>query len=408
MAPDDPFGDDDPFKGIGFLGDIARLSSQQGPINWDAARQLIYSIASGGVSESNVDPLERMKLEQLARVADLHIAGATGLSTSVTGRPVTIEPVTRTAWASATLDAYKPLFERLASSLGPSAAAAAGHPSLAPDPFSDPDEDPTTAWLGTLIQMLNPMMMGMAAGSMIGHLATRSFGQYDLPIPRPPSDALMIIVPTVQDFGTEWSIDPDDLRLWVCLHEVAHHTVMGVPHVRDRLETLIGDYVAGFRPDPHALEQHMQDLELNPSSLGDLGAIQQMFTDPEVLLGAMRSPAQDAVIPKLDALVTVIVGYVDHIMDRVGDKLVPSYGMVTEAVRRRRVEASDADRFVEQLFGLKLTQDRYDRGQAFIDGVVERAGIEGLDRLWRDEAELPTPAEVDAPGLWLARIDLPD
>ncbi len=257
------------------------------------------------------------------------------------------------------------------------------------------------------MQFLNPMMLGMAAGSMIGHLATRSFGQYDLPIPRPPSDALAVVAPTIAAFGDEWSIDGDDLRLWVCLQEVAHHAVMGVPHVRARLESLIQEYVAGFRSDPHALEERMENLDVNPGNMSDMAGIQQLFTDPEVLLGAMRSGTQETVKPRLDALVTVIVGYVDHVMDRIGEKLVPSYSMVTEAVRRRRVEASDADRFVEQMFGVTLTQDRYERGEAFINGVVERAGIEGLDRLWADEADLPTPAEVEAPGLWLARIDLP-
>jgi uncharacterized protein (DUF2342 family) len=82
--------------------------------------------------------------------------------------------------------------------------------------------------------------------------------------------------------------------------------------------------------------------------------------------------------------------------------------MVTEALRRRRVTADPSDRFVERLFGLELTQAHYDRATAFVDGVVERAGSDALERMWRSERELPTPAEIDAPGLWLARIDLPE
>ena len=50
----------------------------------------------------------------------------------------------------------------------------------------------------------------------------------------------------------------------------------------------------------------------------------------------------------------------------------------------------------------------YDRGSAFVEGVIERAGADGLARLWESERMLPSPPEVDAPGLWLARIDLPD
>jgi uncharacterized protein (DUF2342 family) len=101
------------------------------------------------------------------------------------------------------------------------------------------------------------------------------------------------------------------------------------------------------------------------------------------------------------------VGVVDWVMDEVGGAVIGSYGQLSEALRRRRVEADSSDRFVEQLLGLELTQAAYDRGGAFVSGVLERAGTEGLERLWTDERHLPTPAEVDAPGLWLARIDLP-
>ncbi|MEJ7582663.1 MAG: zinc-dependent metalloprotease [Acidimicrobiales bacterium] len=402
MSDSEPFGTgDDPFKGMPFLGDLSRMIKQQGPISWDAARQLAHSIATGATSEPNVDPMERIRFEQLARVADLQVAHATGLTPSVGGRGVNVVPVTRTQWVATTLDAYRPLFERLAGSLGMGAA----EPSAEVDPFEDPMGDPTAAWLGNVMQFLSPMMMGMAAGSMIGHLSARSFGQYDLPIPRPPGDDLLVLVPTIDEFGNEWSLAADDLRLWVCLHEVTHHAVLGVPHVRARLESLIGDYVAGFHTDPHALENRLGDID--PSTMSDIAGIQQLFSDPEVLLGAMRSPAQEELLPRLDALVTVIVGYVDHVMDRMGSSLVPTYERVTEAIRRRRVEATESDRYVEQLFGLHLSQDRYDRGAAFIEGVTERAGESELERLWRSERELPTPAELDAPGLWLARIDLP-
>jgi len=126
-----------------------------------------------------------------------------------------------------------------------------------------------------------------------------------------------------------------------------------------------------------------------------------------VLHGALQTPAQQELLAAIETLTVVLEGFVDHIMDTVGRGLIGSYGMLSEAVRRRRVEASDGDRFVERLLGLQLGQAQYDRGAAFVRGVVERAGEEALSRLWLSPRELPTPAEVDAPGLWLARIELP-
>ena len=116
---------------------------------------------------------------------------------------------------------------------------------------------------------------------------------------------------------------------------------------------------------------------------------------------------KDYLLRRIEAVVVPLEGYVDHLMDSIGRRLITTYGMVTEAVRRRRVEASEGERFVERLFGIELGQAQYDRGSEFVRGVVERAGENALYRLWESDRHLPTPAEIDAPGLWLARIELP-
>jgi putative hydrolase len=392
MADRGPFGDN-PFEGMPFLGDLARMLQSQGPLSWDAARQFATQVATNGVAEANPDPPERKRLEELSRVAELRVADATGLPTSTTGSVVGFVPVTRSEWARRTLDAYRPLLERLSSSL--SAAGDAGE-----DDEGAPT-DPTAKLLGGIFTMIGPMMLGMQSGAMVGHLALRSFGQYDLPLPRPPSDQLMIVSANVAAFGEEWSVPGDDLRLWLCLSELTTHAVLGLPHVRLRLEQLVADYVDAFRVEPGALEASLGDVD--PS---DLGSLQHALGDPSALLGAIQSDEQRAMLPRLEALAAAIVGYVDHVMDTVGPTLIGSYAMLTEALHRRRVEAGSADRFVEHLFGLELGRAQYERGAAFVAGVVERAGSEGLARLWQSERELPTPAEIDAPGLWLARIDI--
>ena len=162
-AGDETAGDD-ALSGMPLFGDLARLLSRQDPIGWDAARQLALSIATDGGQEGNVDPLARIHLEQLVRIAELHVGAATGLPTSFGGTGVTVMPVTRGQWAATTLDAWRPLFERLAGSLTPAA------PPTPPDP-SDP-----LGFMAPLMAMMGPMMLGMTAGPMIGHLSRRSFG----------------------------------------------------------------------------------------------------------------------------------------------------------------------------------------------------------------------------------------
>lgn len=372
------------------FGDLARWFGGQGPVNWDVARQTAQWIATDGVSEPNVEPLERMRMEELLRAADLHVAEATGLSTSVAGGMLSALPVTRGDWALHSMEAYRGPLERLARALGDSAG-----------PEADPD--PATALLGDLGKILVPVLLGVQSGYMVGHLARRSMGQYDQPFPRLPADQLLVIPANVDAFATEWALPAPDVRMWVCLREVTTHAVLGRPHVRARLLALVDEYVSRFEVNPGAVEESFGDLDPK-----DPQALQRMLGNPETLLGAVQTDAQQAVLAQLATLTTAIAGYVDHVMDVVGHGLVGAYEMVTEAMRRRRVEASEGDRFAARLVGLGLDRAQYERGAAFAEGVVDRAGEEGVRRLWDSEKELPTPAELDAPGLWLARIDLPD
>ncbi len=381
-----------PFEGLPMFGDLARLFSRQGPVNWDVARQTAAWLATDGQSEANVDPLERIRLEELVRVADLRVSAATGLDTSIAGGILSILPFSRGDWALHSLEAYRPFLERLATSLSASGGA-----------DDDTPADPTTQLLGDLGKMLGPVLLGMQSGFMLGHLSRRALGQYDLPLPRTPADQLLIVPANLDAFADQWSLVADDFRLWVCLQEVTHHAVLGRPHVRARLERLINEYVSRFEVDPEALEASLGNLD--PT---DAAGLQAVLGNPETLLGAMRSPAQQETLSRIETLTAVIEGFVDHVMDTTGRGLIGSYDQLTEALRRRRVEATDGERFAARLLGLELGRGQYERGAIFVRGVVERAGEEGLARLWASERELPTPAELDAPGLWLARIDLPE
>ncbi|MGD9749480.1 MAG: zinc-dependent metalloprotease [Acidimicrobiia bacterium] len=396
-TPEQP-GGDNPFAGLPFFGDLMRMMNSQGGSPWDAATQLAVSIATNGVSEPNVDPAARIELEEFSRIAEMHVEEVTGLTLHPGGRPLRVVPVTRGQWAQQALRDHRPLFERLSGSLGQASTGSFGADADAPG------ADPMTAMFGGIMKMMAPLMLGMTAGSMVGHLAEKAMGTYHLPLVRPEGADVQLVAPNIDAFAAEWEIDGRDLRMWVCLSELVHHAVLSIPHVRTRFGALLDEFLGGFRTDPAALEDALGGFD-PMSAMGDPQGLQKLFGDPTALLGMIRSPAQQALLPQIEALVAAIVGYADHCMDQLAHRLLGSAGRLTEALRRRRVEAGEADRFVERLLGLELTQATYDRGAAFVDGVVERAGAAGLARLWERDETLPTIAEIGAPGLWLARIE---
>lgn len=394
-----PFGDM-PF--FGNFGNMANLFGGGGD-PWAQAKQIAAQIASGGTSESNVDPADRIAFEQLARVAELHVTGTTGLPVAESSPPP-IRPSTRQEWALATLDAYRPLLEKLAETMSQSMTASgedflpsdAEIPGLPGGMFSGD-------FMAQIMKMLAPMMMSMTSGSMAGQLARSSLGSYDLPLPRTGATELLVVHANIAEFTSEWSVPTDDVRLWVCLHEYLHHTVLRLPHVSKRLTDLVIRYVSAFETNTAALGEIGGIDPSNPEAMGQL---EGLMNDPEALMGVVQSDRQRAMLPEISALLAAVVGYVDHMMDKIGGKLIASYPMLSEALRRRRVGADPTDRFLQRMLGFELDQACYDRGKTFVDGVVERGGEDALGRLWQSERELPTPNEIVAPGLWLARIDI--
>lgn len=386
-----PFGD--------LMRDLARLLNNQGPVNWEIARQLAVWTATEGHPEANPDPIARMRTEELLRVADMHVADATGLSTSRRGW-LSVRCTTKSEWASVTLEAWRDLLSRLALSMGgtaaPSLFGALGEPDESGAPLGSMEQ-----LLGNLPQVLGPLMFGAQAGTMVGHLASRALGHYDMPMPAPAADELLNVPISVDEFAAEWSLAVDDVRIYVCLRDVIYHSVLCRPHVDRYFREHLSNYAGAFEMDVGSFQEKLAGIDpADPSSF------QRSLGDPDALLAEMQSDEQRRLLVPFGAFIATLSGYADFVMDKVGRRLVGSYGLVAEAFRRRQVEDGPGQRALGRLLGVEVDQHTVERGRAFISGVVERAGDEGLRRLWESAATLPTPAEIDAPGLWLARLEI--
>jgi len=390
--PQDP--NDFSASGIPFFEQIAKAMSSAGPVQWDMARQFAMMTATNSSTEPNVEPTSRIAIHQLASVADLHVRDVTGLSTSDTTQPPAIDVVTRSTWVHHTIEAFKFYF----SDFKGNSASTTNSESL------ELESNGMDAMMSNLTKMMAPAMLGMSVGSMIGQLSLRTFGQYDLPLPRDPKSQLLFVARNSEEFAKDWSIKVDDMQMWLLIQELTFHALFRINFVRDAVTNLVKQHVAGFHPNPNALGQRLTNIDVtNPDPAA---MMQKLLGDPTLLLGDERSPNQRALAPKLDAIICAIICYVDHVVDTVANRILGNGAQISEAFRRRRVESSSQDQYVERLFGIYLTNDQVDRGEKFIAGVIERAGETGLTRLWTRDGNLPTPNEIAAPGLWIERINL--
>jgi putative hydrolase len=411
MAPSDPEDPGNPFQSL--LGDLMNMLGSNGPNQWEMTRSFALNVATGGTPEPNVEPVQRIQLEQLARVAELNVTEATGLPVTPDGRRLTCVPVGRGDWTQRALESWRSILTAMTPVAGPLPAGPAPGDASTEDPF--PSDDPMGGLgnlLGQWASTIGPMFFGLQVGSVVGHLSQRALGQYPLALPWTPSDELVLVTANIATFASDWSLPEEETLLWVCARELASNSVLTRPGIRSRMGSLLTAFAESSAQAQQDLAGKLGGLA-GPEGIGgmagmDLESIQGMFGDPEALLGDLLTPESRQSSDQLTAMAVVIDAYADHIATQVGQKLVGSHSQLAEAWYRRRTERGKGEEAAGALFGLDLEQTQVDRGRSFISGVIERAGDDGLAKLWADERNIPTPAEVDAPGLWLERISLPE
>jgi putative hydrolase len=435
-GPDDDAGDDDgrhdrpdrdedifgeqlsaQFGGIDFsqldLGALMGMLHSSGPVNWDIAHQVAGVVAlEGEEQEAPVAAGAASELQDLASAAESQVVAATGLGAGLAMR---VRATNRREWADIHLAALKPVLEALAirmrealteggeaEGLGPSLQDAPAFPSDPEDLSAMGIFGASGEQLAGIFTMLAPVLLGVQSGSMIGYLAQHALGRYDLPLPTDDVPTLLFVVPNLEAFESAWSLERRDLRFYLALHELLRAGQRQVHWVQERMVRLAVDYVSSYELDPRAFEEQFGNLD--PT---DPEAFSKVAEHPEAILGAMQSDRQLEVLASIQRYSLVLEGYADVMMERIGERMVPDFARIHEAIQRHHVERGEAGRFIEGLLGMRLDREHYELGQAFCRGVIERAGTEGLNRLWDDERLFPTPNELDAPGLWLARIDIP-
>lgn len=295
------------------LGDLLRLmgGATPGGGRIELARTLAQGAATNGEPEGNVDPGQRILFEEMARIAELHVAELTGLSVTPTGAPVEIVAVGPGGWAWRTVDDWRFLFEAEpgSSAGGPEPSPSTDNPveaggdgqagakkettglGLVDLGDEDLDLDGRSAGAGPMdlvsrwMATMGPILTGLQLGSAIGHLARATFGQYELPIPRPSSNSLLVVPGNVDAFARDWSLPGDEVRLWVCLRDMTINAVLSRPHVADRIRGLLTELVASMSGDTDGLADRLQGLD--PS---DPESLQRLFGDPESFLGGEVDP----------------------------------------------------------------------------------------------------------------------
>jgi putative hydrolase len=394
-----PFGGDpDAFADAPLFRELQRvMSSSSGPVNWELARQV--GIANAQEAREDPAPAEhdRELLEEVVRVAELHVARFTGLEppTDVAA----VRPVRRAEWVTANTESLRelldPAAQRISAAMGQATSGMLpGGDDALPEVLRDQGLD--AGQLAALLQQLSPLLLGAQVGTVLGFLGQRVLGQYDVAVPRSGPASLLFVVPNLAAFERDWSLDPTEFRTLVALHEVTHRFEFARPWARERFTELLTDFLSTLTIDVGAMQERLAHLDG-----ADPDALQSLMGSEEGLFGTVLDDEQRIKLARIQAFMAAAEGYGDHVTQTLGRQLLSTYGRIEEA--RKRLDAEPSTILLSRLFGIDVGEEDLARGAAFCDTVAAEAGEDVLSRMWDGPDALPSLPELETPSLWISR-----
>lgn len=236
---------------------------------------------------------------------------------------------------------------------------------------------------------------GAEAGALLAFMASKILGQYDLAPQGTPR--LLLVAPNLVAVQRELQVDAADFRAWVCMHEETHRVQFtAVPWLRGHMIERATSLAADMTPTPSELAARLRDVVVRlPEALGSGGGgLADLFATPE----------QRAKIAEVTAIMSLLEGHADVVMDDVGPKVIPTVAEIRSKFTERRKGVGAADRLLRRLLGLEAKMAQYRDGASFVRGVTDQVGVDGFNAIWTSPQTLPKPAEILDPTAWVRRV----
>ncbi|MFC0626969.1 zinc-dependent metalloprotease [Kribbella deserti] len=352
-------------------------------VDWQLATNVARKLMRPGprVTRAEADQVVA-DLRRFAAESEQHVREFTGLQATSATAPVIV--VDRIGWVQANADGFRTVLKPLTDKLQEKAAAKPG---------------------GAVSTAVGSRVSAVEAGALLAFLSTKVLGQFDPFYPAQPdpdqpglTGRLLLVAPNVVHVETELQVDPRDFRLWVCLHEETHRVQFtAVPWLRDHLRAEISLFLDQAELEPSAYAAMFREAiqKLARSARGE---------EEVSLVDLLQSPEQKAVLDRLTAVMSLLEGHADFVMDGVGPAVIPTVDVIRGKFNGRRAGGGLLDQLLRRLLGLDAKMRQYRDGAAFVRRVVDRVGMEGFNRVWTGPNTLPTKAEIADPDAWITRV----
>jgi coenzyme F420 biosynthesis associated uncharacterized protein len=344
-------------------------------IDWIIAERIATFVAGEG--EAGVPTVE---LAPLAAESEARVVAYTGLQPA---RPLPPpEGVGRREWITSNIGSMRalldPVLTRAGQNLGP---------------------------LRPAVQIGVGLVLSTEVGVVLGYLGQRVLGQYELVLldeaveNRPPR--LLFVLPNLGQAVRSFDADEKEFMTWVTLHEVTHAVQFaGVPWLHAHVAGLVRELLSSAEVRIEA------PRKLRIPSREEVSEIMAALRKGD-LISIVTNKAERETLDRVQAVMAVIEGHAEHVMDAVAPDLVPSLPRLRAGIDRRRRSQSGLSRLLARLLGMDLKLRQYEQGKRFCDAIVAQSGVEALHHVFSSPEALPTLRELNDPRVWLDRTATP-
>jgi coenzyme F420 biosynthesis associated uncharacterized protein len=348
-------------------------------IDWDRVRSIAVSMNRGLALTAR----ERARATEDYRERERRCVPIVSEYTGITLQdvPERTFAVDRVDWIEANISSFKRMFA-IVEAMN---SAPAGHSTF-------------SMWLGSA----NRTVLSGEIGILLAYLARHVLGQYDLALlGREPIDTgtLYYVEPNIRAIEETLKVPGDEFRTWLVLHEITHaFEFEGVPWLRDYFNGLLEEYMELMKQDAEQLRQGWSGFKAM------ISRAREQRGDDVPWLEAIMTPEQREVFNRMQAVMCMVEGYSNHVMNAVGREVLPRYEVISRAFERRRSQRNQVDTLIARLTGMNMKLEQYRLGEEFIDAIVATHGHDGAKRIWGAPELLPTMDEIREPARWKSRV----
>lgn len=362
------------------VGRHAERSARRGLVDWPSVERIAIGRlqrAPGALHASELAATEPLYAEAMRRIVP---ALQEALGTPLPGVVERSGVVDRAGWVRANTGTFASLIGKLEADLLDQVIPSGGGLAKA------------------TMALANRWITTRQLGFLLGFMGARVLGQYDLALlsAEQAPGRLLFVEENIRGTAAALGVPIGPFRTWIALHETTHAFEFEAhPWLRPYLASRLERQMALFGSDAKGLGR---------DAMRGLGRTLRGEAGGEHWMERLMGDEQKRLFRETQAVMSLLEGFSDYVMDEVGRDLVPDVERISARFHERRAKRTTFERSMLRLTGMDLKLEQYKKGEVFVRAIADARGKVALARLWEGPETLPQDGEIEAPERWIARV----